>query len=144
MAAGGTIVILDKDARVWRKLIQQHQITVWNSVPALMEMLVEGNVAEADNSSLQLVMLSGDWIDLGLRDRLKQAYPNASLVSLGGATEASIWSIFYLREIVDKSWKSIPYCRPLANQYFNILNIAMVQQVVYIPYKLIFILKIIP
>ncbi|MEM9273746.1 MAG: amino acid adenylation domain-containing protein, partial [Cyanobacteria bacterium P01_F01_bin.143] len=124
LAAGGTIVIPDKDATkdatVWRKLVEQRQITIWNSVPALMEMLVEDS--DFNNSSLRLVMLSGDWINLGLRDRIKNNYPNASVVSLGGATEASIWSIFYPIENVDQNWKSIPYGRPLANQYFKILN----------------------
>ncbi|MGD1920593.1 MAG: SagB family peptide dehydrogenase, partial [Pleurocapsa sp.] len=67
-------------------------------------------------------MLSGDWINLGLRDRIINNYPQAKVISLGGATEASIWSIFYPIENVDKSWKSIPYGRPLANQYFKILN----------------------
>ena len=131
LAAGGTIVIPDadanKDAVEWRRLIEQHQITVWNSVPALMEMLVENSRGErlfalTDNSSLRLVMLSGDWIDPRLRDRIKNNYPQAKVISLGGATEASIWSIFYPIENVDKSWKSIPYGRPLANQYFKILN----------------------
>lgn len=95
LAAGGTIVIPDqdatKDAQVWQKLIQEHQITIWNSVPALMEMLLE--VSPENNASLRLVMLSGEWINLGLRDRLKGSYYNANLISLGGATEASIWSI---------------------------------------------------
>ena len=124
LAAGGTIVIPDKDATkeatVWRKLVEQQQITIWNSVPALMEMLVEDS--DFNNASLRLVMLSGDWINLGLRDRIRNNYPNASVVSLGGATEASIWSIFYPIENVDQNWKSIPYGRPLANQYFKILN----------------------
>ncbi|MEO1801115.1 MAG: amino acid adenylation domain-containing protein, partial [Cyanobacteria bacterium J06629_2] len=131
LAAGGTIVIPDadanKDALEWRKLIERHQITVWNSVPALMEMLVESSRGErlftlVDNNSLRLAMLSGDWIDLGLRDRIINNYPQAQVISLGGATEASIWSIFYPIENLDKSWKSIPYGRPLANQYFKILN----------------------
>ena len=124
LAAGGTIIIPHKDATkdavVWRKLVEQQQITIWNSVPALMEMLVEDS--DFNNSSLRLVMLSGDWINLGLRDRITNNYPNASVISLGGATEASIWSIFYPIENVDQNWKSIPYGRPLANQCFRILN----------------------
>ncbi|MEL7408344.1 MAG: amino acid adenylation domain-containing protein, partial [Cyanobacteria bacterium J06558_2] len=124
LAAGGTIVIPDqdatKDAQVWQKLIQEHQITIWNSVPALMEMLLE--VSPENNASLRLVMLSGEWINLGLRDRLKGSYYNANLISLGGATEASIWSIYYPVVNIDKAWKSIPYGKPLANQYFKVLN----------------------
>ena len=38
-------------------------------------------------------MMSGDWVPLELVQRLQAASPDAELVSLGGATEASIWSI---------------------------------------------------
>jgi len=44
------------------------------------------------------------------------------IVSLGGATEASIWSICYRVERVEKNWRSIPYGKPLRNQKFEVLN----------------------
>ncbi len=34
------------------------------------------------------------------------------MVSLGGATEAAIWSIFHPIDEVDPGWRSIPYGRP--------------------------------
>ena len=43
-------------------------------------------------------------------------------MSLGGATEASIWSIYYPVHEVDPESKSIPYGRPLANQRFHVLD----------------------
>ena len=39
-----------------------------------------------------------------------------AVYTLGGATEASIWSCFYEVGEVDEAWKSIPYGGPLANQ----------------------------
>ncbi|KST63435.1 hypothetical protein BC008_13310 [Mastigocoleus testarum BC008] len=45
-----------------------------------------------------------------------------SAVSLGGATEASIWSIYYPIDKVNPNWKSIPYGKPLSNQQFYVLN----------------------
>ncbi|XKK19357.1 AMP-binding protein [Bacillus sp. CB102A.1] len=48
----------------------------------------------------------------------------AQINSLGGATEASIWSIYYPINEINPEWKSIPYGMPLANQKFYVLNYA--------------------
>lgn len=131
LAAGGTIVIPDasatKNPEHWAALIAQQHVTVWNSVPALMQMLVEyaagpGNVVL---NSLRLVLLSGDWIPLTLPDAIRNLNNTVENVSLGGATEASIWSIFYPIEALDLTWKSIPYGKPLTNQHFYVLNEAL-------------------
>ncbi len=126
-AAGGAIVIPDdersKDPQHWMELIQKNNITVWNTVPALMEMMQE--YLEMKNSkaiTLKNVLMSGDWIPVDLPDKLRKSVPNAKIISLGGATEASIWSNYFIIEKVDSSWKSIPYGYPLTNQQFYILN----------------------
>ncbi len=53
---------------------------------------------------------------------MKRAIPGASLTSMGGATEASIWSNYYHVSDVKPDWNSIPYGFPLSNQQFYILN----------------------
>ncbi|MBI1825733.1 MAG: amino acid adenylation domain-containing protein [Planctomycetes bacterium] len=127
LAAGGTVVMPEagavRDPRRWTELIQQERITVWNTVPALMEMLVEhlagrGTILE----SLRLVLLSGDWIPVSLPDRIRRMAPHARIIGLGGATEASIWSIHYPIESVDPEWTSIPYGKALRNQSWRVLN----------------------
>ncbi|MCG7216517.1 amino acid adenylation domain-containing protein [Paenibacillus mucilaginosus] len=75
--------------------------------------------------SLRLVLLSGDWISVGLPGRISRKFPDAAAVSLGGATEASIWSIGYPIESPADGWRSIPYGRPLANQTIHVLNYRM-------------------
>ena len=72
--------------------------------------------------SIRLALLSGDWIPVGLPDRARAALPGLQLVSLGGATEASIWSIAYPISAVGKDWRSIPYGQPLRNQQMHVLN----------------------
>ncbi|NJL38371.1 MAG: amino acid adenylation domain-containing protein, partial [Leptolyngbyaceae cyanobacterium SM1_4_3] len=128
LAAGGTIVmppaIATKDPAVWADLLVRHQVTIWNSVPALLQMLLT-HVADCPNAipdSLRLVLLSGDWLPLSLPDSLRAIAPQAQVVSLGGATEASIWSILYPIGEVDPTWKSIPYGRPMTNQRFYVLD----------------------
>jgi len=71
------------------------------------------------------VMMSGDWIPVTLPERLRNLSPEVEVMSLGGATEASIWSIAYPIGTVDPAWRSIPYGRPLANQEMHVLNEAL-------------------
>ncbi|QFY08857.1 amino acid adenylation domain-containing protein [Nonomuraea phyllanthi] len=126
-AAGATLVMGDpagdKDPAAWARLVERERVTVWNSVPALMELLVDHAEHEGtDLRSLRLVLLSGDWIPLTLPGRIRALAPDARVISLGGATEGSIWSIAYPIGEVDPSWTSIPYGRPLANQSFHVLG----------------------
>ncbi|MBE9212897.1 amino acid adenylation domain-containing protein [Plectonema cf. radiosum LEGE 06105] len=130
LAAGATIVIPDadlaKDSAHWTNLIQEYHVTIWNSVPALMQLLVEHlESVEQKTNSLRLVLMSGDWIPLNLPQRIWNQLTNAEIISLGGATEASIWSIAYPIKEINPSWKSIPYGYPLTNQQFYVLNEAM-------------------
>jgi amino acid adenylation domain-containing protein len=127
LAAGATIVIPDHDATRdpvhWAAIVAAHDVTVWNSVPALLRVFVEHcQGSGARPTSLRLVMLSGDWIPLSLPDQLKSLVPSVKLFSLGGATEASIWSIFYPVDRVDPAWQSIPYGKPLRGQHFRVLD----------------------
>ena len=69
-----------------------------------------------DSLSLRQIMLSGDWIPLDLPDKAKSIFNKTKIMSLGGATEASIWSIYYEIGEVKPAWKSIPYGMPLKNQ----------------------------
>ncbi|MBF6369672.1 amino acid adenylation domain-containing protein [Nocardia puris] len=121
---GATLVLPDPDDPTpgsWLRLLRTHHVTVWNSAPGLMQLLVEA----ADGvtlPALRLVLLSGDWIPVTLPDRIRRIAPNAEVISLGGATEASIWSIYHRIGAVDPSWTSIPYGRPLANQPWYILD----------------------
>ena len=107
-------------------LIKEKGITLWNSVPSIMQMYLDETEPYApsdhDHNTLRLVMLSGDWIPLSIPDRIKKAFPGVEVISLGGATEASIWSIYYPIKEVSPLWSSIPYGRPLANQTLYVLD----------------------
>ncbi|BCJ65767.1 non-ribosomal peptide synthetase [Polymorphospora rubra] len=130
LAAGAAVVTLDpelsRDPVHWSELAWAHRVSVWNSVPALAGMLVDH--AEGGHPlppSLRLVMLSGDWIPLPLPGRLRALLPDVDVHSLGGATEASIWSIHHPIGEIDPAWRSIPYGRALANQRFHVLDDAL-------------------
>lgn len=127
LAVGGTIVLPDElgrhDPSHWHELINRFGVNLWNSVPALMQIYVEHVEALPHNESpLRLVLLSGDWIPTVLPSHIKAISSKATIVGLGGATEASIWSNWYEIEDVDPSWVSIPYGYPLSNQFYQVLD----------------------
>ncbi|WP_018765024.1 MULTISPECIES: AMP-binding protein [Bacillus] len=84
----------------------------------------ENNLKEFRNdfNNLRLVLLSGDWIPLKLPEKIKKKFPSSQVISLGGATEAAIWSIYYPIKEINNEWKSIPYGIPLANHQFYVMN----------------------
>ena len=129
LAVGGCLVLprpeLRGDPAHWAQLAAQHRVTLWNSVPAQLRMLadhLEATRAPAPLDALRLAMLSGDWIPVSLPDRIRALLPELRLVSLGGATEAAIWSIWYPIEAVPAGWPSIPYGTPLDNQTCHVLD----------------------
>ncbi|MEV6834713.1 amino acid adenylation domain-containing protein [Streptomyces sp. NPDC051133] len=131
LAAGGALVLPDParrgDPAHWADLLARYDVTLWNSVPAQMQMLEEYLRTDpaADVSRLRLALLSGDWIPVTLPDAIRRRVPGLDVVSLGGATEAAIWSIHHRVGTVDPDLGSIPYGRPLANQRFHVLDTLM-------------------
>ena len=77
---------------------------------------------------LRLIMMSGDWIPPTLPERIYRLNRNDDLcvISLGGATEAAIWSnMFHIKKgwkPSEQGWNCIPYGRPLRNQTMYILK----------------------
>jgi pyochelin synthetase len=136
LGVGGAVVIpppssiSPPDPSVWMQLVVSEQITVWNTVPAFMELMV--SLAECSNirlpACLRLIFMSGDWIPVSLpaRIRVVSDCPNLRIISMGGATEAAIWSnIFELGSTgtgIPADWSSIPYGKPMRNQTMYILN----------------------
>lgn len=139
LGAGGTIVIPDanalRDPSHWASLMIKEKVTVWNTVPALMEMLIEHLSGKSERLSFfpRLVMMSGDWIPVNLPDRIKAQSPTCQIISLGGATEVSIWSILYPIEKVEPDWKSIPYGHAMINQKFYVMNQSLEIRPVWVP-----------
>ena len=136
LAAGAALVLPDaaphSDAAHWQHLIDTHGVTVWNSAPQLMRMLLDVHDATPTTPAaptaptrpgpLRAVLLSGDWIALDLPDRVRRHHPGARVISLGGATEAAIWSVAYPVGTVDAGWASIPYGKALPGQRIAVLD----------------------
>ncbi|MDE1376488.1 AMP-binding protein, partial [Bacillus licheniformis] len=124
LSSGASLVIIDDQRDVFslKETVEKERITIWNSVPAIMGMTADVYPDNELNHHLRLILLSGDWIPLQLPATIKKTFKNAEVISLGGATEGSIWSIYYPIQKVEEDWKSIPYGKPLANQKIYVLN----------------------
>ena len=127
LSAGGRVIVLDeenyKDPDVWLRLMQHYSLSVWNSVPVLFDMLVTMAERREAPLDLRLVMLSGDWIGLDLPRRFYELNRKATVVALGGATEASIWSNYQVvPERLPSDWITIPYGQPLKNQIYKVMD----------------------
>jgi pyochelin synthetase len=128
LAVGGTLILPRADRRGdpshWAELVRDHGATVWNSVPGQLHMLCDWLRSETrtDETSLRLALISGDWIPVALPDQARELLPGLEIISLGGATEGSIWSIAHPIGEVDTARPSIPYGTPLTNQTFAVLD----------------------
>lgn len=126
-AGGGTLVMpLESESRDpsrWIALMADNRVDTWNTVPALFQMLLQEREAagQPPDHGMDLVMLSGDLITRTLPAAAAPQFPNAELISLGGATEAGIWSIFH--PMTDHAPDAtIPYGTALSNQGVWVLD----------------------
>lgn len=117
-----------RDPGLLAAVLTDHPITFWNSAPTTLDQVSAhfGDLPSgAARERLRLVFLSGDYIPLALPPLLAQAFPHVRLVSLGGATEATVWSNYHEVGAIDPSWRSIPYGRPIENARYYILDEAL-------------------
>ncbi|HEY2737732.1 MAG TPA: amino acid adenylation domain-containing protein, partial [Thermoanaerobaculia bacterium] len=128
LAAGGTVHVASEAALCEPaelvRLLCMEPITLWDSAPAALQQLAPLFPGEAPRP-LRLALLSGDWIPVLLPDQVRAAFPDCRVISLGGATEATVWSNWYPIEAVDPGWSSIPYGRPIANARYHALDAEM-------------------
>ncbi|MEU4344125.1 amino acid adenylation domain-containing protein [Nocardia sp. NPDC023852] len=127
LCAGATVVVpaadRRRDPRHWRSLAAEYAVSVWCSVPAMLEMLrAEGGTPL---TAMRLALVGGDWVAPTLVDQLREQCPSARLVSIGGPTETTLWNIWHAVGDIDPAWRSVPYGRPIANTRYLLLDQAM-------------------
>ena len=91
LGAGGTLVLsterdlqfnepvkVNPDPKLWIEMVEKHNITIWNTVPAFMEIIVNhcDQTRRLLPASLRLVMMSGDWIPPTLPERIHSMTAN--------------------------------------------------------------------
>ncbi len=144
IAAGAGVVLPDPldrpDPARWAEQIAVEHVTLWNSVPALMEMLV-GQVEGGEGRplrTLRVVVLSGDWIPVGLPTRLRAQADGVRIIGAGGPSETICWSILHPIEDVDPRWTtSIPYGKPMSNHRYHVLDKRLRHRPVWVPGEIV-------
>ena len=139
-AAGATLVIPSAEAVVppdpsrWVDLAATAGVTLWNSVPALLEVAVlEVDLKKRRTQGgsplfekLRVVFVSGDVVPPDLPKKTRKSLGVDHFVIMGGATECAIWSNEFVvapsSDLPGPSWTSWPYGRPLKNQSLEILD----------------------
>ncbi|MFG3104467.1 amino acid adenylation domain-containing protein [Streptomyces sp. NPDC048182] len=126
LGAGGTLVLPDagavRDPAHWIGLMRERGVTLWNSVPAMLEMLLDHPDAASALPSLRLAFTGGDWIPPETARTLARLAPHTRLVSVGGPTETTLWNIWHPVTPADLDRPTIPYGRPLANTEYHVLD----------------------
>lgn len=129
LAAGGCIIIATladvQDLNSVKKLLVEERISFWDTVPTTLNYLVTELAHSKEpfvQHDLRVAFLSGDWIPVSLPPLAKRFFPNVNVISLGGATEGTVWSNYFPVNEVDPKWMSIPYGKPITNNFFYILD----------------------
>lgn len=124
LTAGATLVMPqpseEKDAIRWNQLVAQHGVTLWCSVPAILEMLLSCQRSGRELKTLRLVAQGGDYIKPVVVEQLRRLGDHVRLISLGGPTETTIWSIWH--EIGPEDTGLVPYGKPLPGNHYFLLN----------------------
>ncbi|RSM99140.1 hypothetical protein DMB42_43135 [Nonomuraea sp. WAC 01424] len=129
LGRGASLYIADegqqRDPELLLDVLIDEPVTFWNSAPTTLNQLARllaERQGERGTGDLRLVFLSGDYTPLPLPDAVRATFPRARVVSLGGATEATVWSNWYEVGQIDPSWRSIPYGRPIDDALYYILD----------------------
>lgn len=142
LSAGAALVMPDassrRDPSHWAELMSRHGVSIWSTVPAMMEMLLtylEGSNARL-TCPLRLVMLGGDWLPVTMPARLRAKFGDVKLMSVGGPTETSLWNISHPVVEADERRRSIPYGKPISNTKYYVLDEHLDERPIWVPGEL--------
>ncbi|CAI0737355.1 amino acid adenylation domain-containing protein [Serratia entomophila] len=129
LSVGGALVMPSEAERyqpqAWHRLLMTQGVTFWNSAPSVMTLLVEHLESDGETAhwpALRNAVLVGEVIARPLPARIRQRRPGCRVVSAGGATESSIWSILYDIPDAPITAPSVPYGQAMAHQRFYVLD----------------------
>ena len=129
LGAGAGLYIADEeqqhDPRLLLDILLSQPVTFWNSAPTTLHHVapfLDGVAGKAGTDRLRLVYLSGDYTPLTLPGEVRAVFTRARVVSLGGATEATVWSNWFEIDAIDPNWRSIPYGKPIDHAEYHILD----------------------
>jgi acyl-coenzyme A synthetase/AMP-(fatty) acid ligase len=123
LMAGATLVIGSPgpafDPSQCVELIAQRRLTFIQFVPALLALILdEPGISRCD--SVRQVIVGGDALTPGLRDRFFERMPQARLINAYGPTEACIDAV--VCDVANDGSLTVPIGRPIANCHVYVLG----------------------
>ena len=93
--------------------IERHQISVWNSVPSVLTLMIErGEPERRSLDSVRAILFSGELMPIKYLRLLRKYFRNADLINGYGQTEANTSTYFRISTIPDNDDWRIPIGRP--------------------------------
>jgi amino acid adenylation domain-containing protein len=118
--AGATIILVPEESSTFPvqlvQLIERERITVWYSVPtALSRMLLYGNLAAHDLSSLRTIIFAGEVFPIKYLRNLMTAIPHARYLNWYGPTETNVCTCYEVPKLHPTRTEPIPIGKACAN-----------------------------
>ena len=110
---GARIVPIDdrtgKDPFTLGKVIEEHALTMWFSVPSVLSLMAQhGRLERYDLSSLRFVLFAGEVFPAAHLRRLRELLPGVRLFNLYGPTETNVCTFFEIPERIPED-RTEPY-----------------------------------
>ena len=125
---GGTTVIPNqhnyKNPEIWIDLMNKYKVTVWISVPALLEMLLYSDLEKLPEvvGKLHRVIQGGDYLHIDIVKKFRKWNKKGKIFNVGGPTETTMWNIYHEVSGEDIQNNNIPYGKPFPNTQYYILD----------------------
>ncbi|WP_191559492.1 non-ribosomal peptide synthetase [Metabacillus idriensis] len=124
LSTGGTLHLVPNrvktDPKSFWELIQTSEINVINTVPSLMELLLEQN--DSVKHQIQYLILAGEVFTFDLAKRLEQKLEIEKLINIYGPTEATINTTLYEFDSKSCNNQVVPIGKPLLNYQVYVLD----------------------
>ena len=113
-----------KNPEIWVDMMGKYKVTVWVSVPALLEMLLYSATSRLPDvvGRLNVVVQGGDYLHVDTVKQFRELNQNGRLFNVGGPSETTMWNIYH--EVTEDDIKNnvIPYGKPFPNTQYYILD----------------------
>ncbi|MEK2479516.1 amino acid adenylation domain-containing protein [Streptomyces noursei] len=115
----------EQDPARWLELVTEHHVTVWHSVPARVDLLLDELERAPDSLAcpIRLVLSGGDRMSVPLPLRVwKVLGGQVTVANIGGVTEVSIYSNHHHVIPADGERTGIPYGKAMAGQELYVVG----------------------
>lgn len=110
---GATVVLVPPKASIFPnqivRFIQDHEITVWYSVPSILSMMtLRGGLQKGDLPSLRVLLFAGEVFPTKYLRQLMRLVPGTRFANLYGPTETNVCTWYEVPDLSDDNDDTIP------------------------------------